>query len=217
MSPLLAYPSRRCTCAHRGPCRFVGRCNRRREPSYRARRSSDSSSLRTRACRTGSSSPAAPGYRMPPGPRGGSRSADRASLSYVWRHVRSRVHAPIPYPDRYFSSRIHGGIAGGRAASAAGTGRRAGGTAAPNRGDPRRRLLAADASASDLPRGALGDLNGDGRPDLVVANQLSNSISVLLNTAAPGAATAELRRGGSTSRRERVPVRRVPTPLRSAT
>ena len=33
------------------------------------------------------------------------------------------------------------------------------------------------------------DLNGDGRPDLIVANNGSNNVSVLLNTTAPGAAT----------------------------
>jgi hypothetical protein len=32
------------------------------------------------------------------------------------------------------------------------------------------------------------DLNGDGRPDLIVANNGSNNVSVLLNTTAPGAA-----------------------------
>ncbi|MCY2986670.1 MAG: Ig-like domain-containing protein [Planctomycetota bacterium] len=37
---------------------------------------------------------------------------------------------------------------------------------------------------------AVGDLNGDGRPDLAVANAYSNSVSVLLNTTVPGAATA---------------------------
>ena len=34
---------------------------------------------------------------------------------------------------------------------------------------------------------ALGDVNGDGRPDLVVANFISDSVSVLLNQTAPGA------------------------------
>ena len=32
---------------------------------------------------------------------------------------------------------------------------------------------------------AIGDLNGDGTPDLAVANHDSSSVSVLLNTAAP--------------------------------
>ncbi|MEA3212589.1 MAG: large repetitive protein [Chthoniobacter sp.] len=34
---------------------------------------------------------------------------------------------------------------------------------------------------------AIGDLNGDGRPDLAVANRYSDSVSVLLNQTAPGA------------------------------
>jgi FG-GAP-like repeat/Divergent InlB B-repeat domain/Calx-beta domain/Abnormal spindle-like microcephaly-assoc'd, ASPM-SPD-2-Hydin/FG-GAP repeat len=50
-------------------------------------------------------------------------------------------------------------------------------------------------SEADLPVGELpnivraADLNGDGRPDLVVANNEGNSISVLFNSTAPGAST----------------------------
>jgi hypothetical protein len=39
---------------------------------------------------------------------------------------------------------------------------------------------------------AAGDLNGDGRPDLAVANAVSSSVSVLLDTTAPGATTPSL-------------------------
>jgi hypothetical protein len=36
---------------------------------------------------------------------------------------------------------------------------------------------------------AVGDFNGDGRPDLAVTNEFNNTVSVLLNTTTPGAAT----------------------------
>ncbi len=36
----------------------------------------------------------------------------------------------------------------------------------------------------------VGDFNGDGKPDLAVVNDLSDTVSVLLNTTAPGATTA---------------------------
>ena len=51
---------------------------------------------------------------------------------------------------------------------------------------------------------AVGDLNGDGKPDLTTANLISITASVLLNTTAPGAAqfgtvTSSVDEGGGTS------------------
>src|SRR5262249_17379342 len=36
---------------------------------------------------------------------------------------------------------------------------------------------------------AVGDINGDGKPDLAIANAVDHTISVLLNTTPPGATT----------------------------
>ena len=48
----------------------------------------------------------------------------------------------------------------------------------------------ADFTVGDNPTGlAVGDLNGDGKPDVAVANNGSSSVSVLLNSTAPGSAT----------------------------
>jgi hypothetical protein len=44
------------------------------------------------------------------------------------------------------------------------------------------------ATSSRSQSAALGDLNGDGRLDLIVANFNSSTVSVLLNITAPGAA-----------------------------
>ena len=42
---------------------------------------------------------------------------------------------------------------------------------------------------------ALGDLNGDGRPDIVVANYNANDVVVMLNTTTPGPASGGRRHG----------------------
>ena len=48
-----------------------------------------------------------------------------------------------------------------------------------------------DVDTGSNPRSVtVGDLNGDGKPDLAVANINSNKVSVLLNTTAPGGATS---------------------------
>ena len=65
---------------------------------------------------------------------------------------------------------------------------------------------AASGRCGELHRGVLpvlggrGDFNGDGKADLVVANQGSNSVSVLLGTGAGGFGPRRLRRGRTRTR-----------------
>ncbi len=49
--------------------------------------------------------------------------------------------------------------------------------------------LKTDFTVGEVPSAVIHDMNGDGKPDLVVANFRSNNISVLLNTTTPGANT----------------------------
>jgi hypothetical protein len=48
-----------------------------------------------------------------------------------------------------------------------------------------------DFDTGGIPRSiAVGDLNGDGKPELAVVKSISNTVAVLLNTTAPGAAAS---------------------------
>jgi hypothetical protein len=50
-----------------------------------------------------------------------------------------------------------------------------------------------DSATGNYPcSAALGDFNGDGKPDVAIANGTSNTVSVLMNTTAPGAAIPTL-------------------------
>ncbi len=62
-------------------------------------------------------------------------------------------------------------------------------TSTPN-ADPPTFAPKADFSTSGLASSvAIDDFNGDGKPDLVVSNRATDSVSVLLNTTAPGASS----------------------------
>ena len=54
---------------------------------------------------------------------------------------------------------------------------------------------------------AVGDFNGDGKPDLVVTNLDDGTVSVLLNTTAAGATTPSFANRGDLRRRRRPPSR----------
>ena len=50
-----------------------------------------------------------------------------------------------------------------------------------------------DSNPSNPTWVSAADVNGDGRPDLIVANSSTNNVSVLLNATAPGASTPSFR------------------------
>ena len=62
-------------------------------------------------------------------------------------------------------------------------------TTAPDATTPSYANQATFATGSKPFSVSIGDLSGDGKPDLAIANSASNSVSVLLNTTAPGAPT----------------------------
>jgi hypothetical protein len=85
-------------------------------------------------------------------------------------------------------------------------------TTAPGATTPSYAAQATFATGS-LPRSvSIGDLNGDGKPDLAIANFNSDSVSVLLNTTAPGATAPSY-----ADPRPRSPPGVFPVPSRSAT
>ncbi len=61
-------------------------------------------------------------------------------------------------------------------------------TTAPGAATPAFTNQQAFGTGTDPISVAVGDFNGDGKPDLASANNGSNTVSVLLNTTAPGAA-----------------------------
>ena len=62
-------------------------------------------------------------------------------------------------------------------------------TTAPGATTPELRRPADSPPAAVPDSVTAADVNGDGKPDLIVANGSDNPVSVLLNTTAPGAAT----------------------------